>query len=254
MPSIAVCQKRNTREKEWITKEFKEIIEKKSNLYLKILNLKQRGESIPLSLKNNYNLVKKKAKNSYRKALNAWWEEKAKEADLQAKQNIKNGRGGSILKFLKITKQSKIKYVHEILDADNKTKLIESSSKIKRWKSYFETNANANSTLLPTAYDDFSLPKMSLEDDLKELLALPPTKPELESALKQCKSNTAAGIDDLNSDMLKLGAEAKVKWQKIISDQIWLKETVPADWRKQIIVPIYKKAANRNAQTTGEFH
>ena len=84
--------------------------------------------------------------------------------------------------------------------------------------------------MLPTAYDDFPLPKMSLEDDLKELLALPPTKPELESVLKQCKSNTAAGIDDLNSNMLKLGAEDTVNWLKITSDQIWLEETVPADW------------------------
>ena len=95
--------KKNIREKEWITKEVKEVIEKKSNLYLKILNLKQRGESIPLNLTNNYNFVKKEAKNACRKALNDWWEEKAKEADLQAEQNIKNG-----LKSLKITKQSKI--------------------------------------------------------------------------------------------------------------------------------------------------
>ena len=63
-------KKKNIREKEWITKEVKEVIEKKSNLYLKILNLKQRGESIPLSLKNNYNLVKKEAKNACRKASN----------------------------------------------------------------------------------------------------------------------------------------------------------------------------------------
>ena len=83
---------------------------------------------------------------------------------------------------------------------------------------------------------------MSLKDDLKEL-ALPPTKPELETALKQCKSNTAAGIDDLNSNMLKLGAEATVNWLKITSDQIWLEETVPAVWRKQIIAPIYKKGS-----------
>ena len=124
--------KKNIREKEWITKEVKEIIEKKSKLYLKILNLKQRGKSIPLSLKNNYNLVKKEAKNACRKALNDWWEKKAKKADLQAEQNIKNGRCGSILISLKITKQSKIKYVHGIIDADNKTKLIESLSKMKR--------------------------------------------------------------------------------------------------------------------------
>ena len=117
------------------------------------------------------------------------------------------------------------------------------------WKSacvcvcYFETNANANSTVLPTAYDDFPLPKMNLEDDLKALLALPPTEPELETTLKQCKSNTIAGIDELNSNMLKLGAEAKVNWLKLTSDQIWLEETVPDDWRKQIIVPIYKKGS-----------
>ena len=74
--------------------------------------------------------------------------------------------------------------------------------------------------LLPTVNDDFPLPKMSLEDDLKKLLALPPTKPELETAFKQCKSNTAARIDDLSSNMLKLGAEATVNWLKIISDQI----------------------------------
>ena len=136
---------------------------------------------------------------------------KLKKQIYKLNRTLKNGRGGSILKSLKITKQSKINYVHRILDADNKTKLIESSSKITSWKSYFETNANANSTVLPTAYNDFPLPKMTLEDDLKELLALPPTKPELETALKQCKSNTAAEIDDLNSNMLKLGAEDNLR-------------------------------------------
>ena len=44
--------------------------------------------------------------------------------------------------------------------------------------------------------------------------------------------------------MLKLGEEESVRWLKLISDQIWGDETVPGDWRKQLIIPLYKKGCH----------
>ena len=140
-----------------------------------------------------------------RKALNDWWEEKAKEADLQAEQNIKNGRGGSILKSLKITKQSKIKYVHRLLDAINWIFVINIEMEKLFWNEC-KRKFNCVTHSIWWFFSSKDEPWRWLEGTSR----LPPIKPELETALKQCKSNTAAGIDDLNSNMLKLGVEATV--------------------------------------------
>ena len=66
---------------------------------------------------------------------------------------------------------------------------------------------------------------------------------ELTNALKQCKLETAPGLDGISSNMLKIGANETVYWLKVISDQIWEMETIPSDWKNQIIVPIHKHGA-----------
>ena len=59
---------------------------------------------------------------------------------------------------------------------------------------------------------------------------------ELTNALKQCKLETAPGLDGISSNMLKIGANETVYWLKVISDQIWEMETIPSDWKNQIII------------------
>ena len=35
----------------------------------------------------------------------------------------------------------------------------------------------------------------------------------------------------------------RLRWLKLIADQIWVKKKVPSDWTKQITVPIFKKSS-----------
>ena len=42
-----------------------------------------------------------------------------------------------------------------------------------------------------------------------------------------------------------------VQWLTQLSQIIWLSEEVPADWRKQLTIPLHKKAAMRTVTTLG---
>ena len=73
----------------------------KSDLHFKILSLQQQGQTVPENLKNHYLAIKKEIKILCNKALNCWWDERAKEAEQEYEKNLKHGRGGSLSKSLK---------------------------------------------------------------------------------------------------------------------------------------------------------
>ena len=44
-------------------------------------------------------------------------------------------------------------------------------------------------------------------------------------------------MDEVSAELLKLGGEESVRWLKAIADCIWREESVPRDWRKQLLIP-----------------
>jgi hypothetical protein len=68
-----------------------------------------------------------------------------------------------------------------------------------------------------------------------------PSEAEVEKALKSLKNGKAAGCDGINAEMLKAGGGVLVKWIHRLISKIWQDEMVPDDWRKAVVVPLFKK-------------
>ncbi len=63
-------------------------------------------------------------------------------------------------------------------------------------------------------------------------------------AIKKLKLGKAPGSDGITAEMLKYG-EVVVDWMMWICNPAWEQSKVLEDWRKAIIVPLYKGEGNR---------
>ena len=96
-------------------------------------------------------------------------------------------------------------------------------------------------------------PSQSSPIDNEELCS-PITEEEISTAIFQMKNRKAPGLDGISSEVLKLGGEASVRWLSSIFTTIWMEETVPSDWQKQLLVPIHKRVVNPTATTIAGSH
>ncbi len=69
---------------------------------------------------------------------------------------------------------------------------------------------------------------------------------EVERAIARLKCGKAVGMDGITAEMLKYGGDAVVEWMLLIRDQAWKKGEVPDDWKKAIIVPLYKGKGSKS--------
>ncbi len=53
-------------------------------------------------------------------------------------------------------------------------------------------------------------------------------------------------MDGITAEMLKYGGDAVVEWMLLICGRAWKKGEVPNDWKKTIIVPMYKGKGSRS--------
>jgi hypothetical protein len=80
----------------------------------------------------------------------------------------------------------------------------------------------------------------------REILAAEPLVPEpsasvFELAIEKLKSHKSPSIDQIPAELIKAGGNLiRCKIHKLIIS-IWNKEELPEEWKKSIIVPVYKK-------------
>ena len=206
---------------------------------MKIHTLKHNGKVISQHLKKNYEELKSQTRKACRKAFDKWWKDKAEEADQLSEEFIKQGRGGSILKILKLNTKSKVKDA-TIINSKDGTKSLNISDKLNRWKEHFSQILNNKSTINPFVLNQLPLPVLKKDEETLTELSNLLYKLELSVALKQCKLVKAAGIDKLNSTIKKIGNEVTVDWIKVLAEKIWETESIPRDWKTQVIVPLHK--------------
>lgn len=63
----------------------------------------------------------------------------------------------------------------------------------------------------------------------------------MKRAIKRLKLGKAPGCDNIPPDMLKADITATIDVLHGLLNEIWIKEEVPTDWRKELIVTILKK-------------
>ena len=76
---------------------------------------------------------------------------------------------------------------------------------------------------------------------IEEIPSGPITKAEIRSAIKSMKAGKAPGVDCLTVELLKADITTTVDVLHDLFCEIWISETVPADWRRGLIVKIARK-------------
>ncbi len=69
---------------------------------------------------------------------------------------------------------------------------------------------------------------------------------EVERAIARLKCGKVMGMDGITAEKLKYEGVAVVEWMLLICDHAWKKGEVPDDWKKAIIVPLYKGKGSRS--------
>ncbi len=68
---------------------------------------------------------------------------------------------------------------------------------------------------------------------------------EIMEAIRKLKLGKAPGSDGITAEKLKYGGEIVVDWMMWICSLVWEQNKVPEDWRKAIILPLYKGKGKR---------
>ena len=228
-------------ESDWTTDEMREISEKKARAWMRL----KKFPNDP-NLKVEYQRLKALAKKTAESARNAWWESKAEEAVRMYEKAVKQGRGGSLLKELRLLQRSQGSSSNTVLRAaDGKGRITSTKEKLERWRQHFEQVTNVVSEVTEATLS--MIPVCVYGEDLEvsdEVLIQEPSEDEVREAILQLKNNKAPGVDGITAELLKLGGEAIVEEMTRIAGSIWRSERIPEDWLMQITIPVYKKGAH----------
>ena len=74
-------------------------------------------------------------------------------------------------------------------------------------------------------------------------LCAPLTEEEIRVAISHLKNGRAPGLDEISAEMLKVGGDESVQCLKLLSDCIWREETIPNDWKSQLLIPLHKRGS-----------
>lgn len=112
--------------------------------------------------------------------------------------------------------------------------MIDVERKRETWKTYLEN-----------LFDDVREEQQTTEGEGPEILV-----DEVRAAISEMKPRRAAGLDQIQTEFIKLLNEGKIKWLTRIFNNIYSTGEIPADWLKSEFITIPKKAS---AKTCGDF-
>ena len=232
------------REAEWVTDELRNLSKKKRDAWLHLRDANSNTNLV--DRKAEYLCLKKLTKVAADKARNAWWSARAVEAERRAWVAEQTGRGGSLIKELRLLKYHFNKPRSTILYAKDGAPLSNDTDKINRWAEHFNevVNCNLHAINLPTSESLPVIHSHALHDTMSDVdMCGCLSEDEIRTAISQMKKGKAPGSDEISTELLMLGGEECVRWLKIVFDSIWQHEAIPNDWKNQIIVPLHKKGS-----------
>ena len=227
-------------EADWVTDELRTLSRKKRDAWLRFSN-----NTSDESLRQEFQQLRNLTKTAAERARNSWWSERAADAERRAAAPERAGQGGSLIKELRLLKSKPASSV--LLDGDG-LPLASDVQKLARWAEHFELVMNCGKKVNETTLASLPViePKAGALSDIpsfEEHLCSSPSEEEISRALSQLRFGKAPGLDGIQTETLRLGGAATVQWLKALFDSIWSSEVVPADWRKQVIIPIHKKGS-----------
>jgi len=217
---IGKIAKRNSRS--WLTDKTLDVAEQRRIAKSK---RKESGEA-----KKHHNYLCREVKRLAKKDKEAFIKGQCEEVENCKKQNKSKEIYDGIRKITgkRGTSGDMIRDKHGVL-------LQSEEERNERWKEYFhELYNDPNPTLdsdLPNLPD---YPNIGVEPEI--------SLQEVEMSIKLLKSGKAAGIDGISSEEIKAACEGQgLTVLHNLCKTIWETETVPEEWKKAVIVPIFKK-------------
>jgi hypothetical protein len=115
---------------------------------------------------------------------------------------------------------------------DEKDELIaDSHSILARWRNHFSQLLNV------LGINDVRHTEIHTAEPLVPELIVS----EFEMAVEKVKTNKSPGTDNIPAELMKAGGRTiRSEIHKLINS-IWYKEELPEEWKKSIIIPIYKE-------------
>ena len=145
-------------EADWVTEELKELSKKKQKACMR---WKKTPNADP-QLRVEYQRLKALTRRAAERAHNAWWEDRAAKAERMYEMALKSGRGGSLLKDLKVLQCSQQFKVKTALKTGDGKKITSTDGKLERWREHFEQVLNMPSVVTENALDQVTSAMMSL--------------------------------------------------------------------------------------------
>ena len=220
---VGRSKKRIKKATSWWSKEVKQAVQKKKDMYKKAL-----GER-PDRAWEDYKVAKKEAKRVVREAKEADWVRCGK----QLQKNFLENRRAFWKKVKEKESTSRLKARIEGKDGKLLTDTVEVK---KRWMEHFSELLEGDGGEV-----DMVLEEREIEEGLSEEI----TEEEIRRAIARLKKGKAAGVCGIQGEMLKAGGDTVVRWLHIIFNIVWEKGKAPEDWQKAVIVAIHKKGSKK---------
>ena len=206
--SLPVLPKGSRRRRDWVTDELRNLAAKKRDAWLRVRNAQSPQDQERRMVE--YRRARKLSKDAAERARNSWWSSRAADAERMASAAERSGRGGSLIKELKLLGVSAAKASTTPLLSSDKTPLTNDVDKLQRWSEHFASLVNCCSSVSQLTLESLLIvnplaePHLPLPDNDVNLLCAPLSEEEISMALSQTKSGRAPGPDGVSAEILKL--------------------------------------------------
>ena len=136
-------------ERDWVMEKVREASRIKQEAWMRWE--KKPGDAL---LKVRYQHLKAQSRKVTDEAREAWWEAKAEEAEKLHEAAVRHGRGGSLLKDLRLIQWGqKIGSSTILLAKDGRSKLSSTVEKLEQWHQHFEEVCDVSTEVLERVLD-----------------------------------------------------------------------------------------------------
>lgn len=213
----------------WWNEEIKSIVEEKKKLWMKYLE-KRTQQSY-----DDYKQARKRVKEKVKEGKANEWEDFGAKMEEDSKQNQK-----LFYRVIKSMRNDEKKIKINTIKDDEGNVLMESEEIITRWKCYFEDVLSGRDII---GNGTINL-ELAVHQDEKDEIKIE----EIEIAIKKMKNGKAPGIDNLKAELYKFMGQAGLQALHIIINEAWKTNTVPQEWTRSVIIPLYKKGDRKDCK------
>ncbi|CAH8543079.1 unnamed protein product [Dicrocoelium dendriticum] len=212
------CGMSNRQHEHWVSSQSLELIDARRHITTGSEHNETRKE------------LRAKLCASLKKGRESWWSRRATEMEMAAAL----GNHRELFRLIRET-GSRRPGVSETIRDESGQPIHNLSKRLERWAEHFERQFNRSELLDFSPTSDRPAPWVVHLD--------PPSRSEVEHEIKLLKLNKAAGPDDLPPALFKFGKPALVDDLHELLVKLWEQETVPTDWSRSVIVPIFKEGS-----------